>query len=318
MDNESHLIFEAWMRSTGPIAGSEYTPGESKFYYSILDAVEHAAPGDEERQKTLAQDIVAKTFDIIEDVFNRLAEEPVGGFDDEKEPEMEEIAREFRAVDKKQELDVWLGRFVRAGIIEVLPNTKHKTRVTRDKFAARGFRATLITNKAIEIENGKPRPADTPSKLKTAMNKAEQSVKDTVVAAVDDNSPKPQAGGAKLNKGKEYMMVREPASGELSPMSMNIFDKWPMEEGETFKAMDEINRLNRFNFSQGKGEDFIKELLDKGLIELADEGKDPEELADPLDVDTGERPEYIATDYARQHFGSTPGGLGGSDINPWE
>jgi hypothetical protein len=315
MNNETHLIFEAWMRGSGPIAGSTYQPAETKFYYSILDAVELAAPGDESRQKKLAEDVVAKTFDIIEDVFNRLAEEPVGGFDDEKESEMEEIAREFRAVDTKQELDVWIGRFVRAGIVDVLPNTRHKTRVTRDKFAARGFRSTMIINKAIEIENGKPRPADTPSKLKSAMNKAEKSVKDTVASAIDKSTPTKKPTGVKFNKSKEYMLVREPASGELSPMAMNIFDKWPMEDGEVFKAKDEIDRLNRFNFSQGKGEEFFAELLTKGLIEPADE-QDPDQVSDPLDVDVAD-PRYAADDYARQHFGGTPGGMGGDSMSDY-
>ena len=289
------------MRGAGPIRGTQYVPASMHLYYSILDAVETTAPGDEDKQSSLAQEIVEAVFDIIEDTFNRLADEPTGGFDEEKDPEMARIAMEFRSVDNKQDLDRWLGQFVRAGIVAVLPETKHTAPVIRDKFAARGFRSVLITAHAIQIEDGKPRPEEEPSKLKSAMGRAEQKVKGQVDSAVTAKNKKVSSGAGLLNKTREYMLVRGPASGELSPLSNDIFDKWPMEDGERFRAGKEIDNLNRFNFAKGKAEDFLKELIQKGLVQDAPKEVDPSELSDIRDVDTDDA-RFAAQDYAAKHF----------------
>lgn len=292
MDKDSYLIFEAYSKAS-PITSAKYEPTDFHKYYSISDAVVHAT-SDKKKQVDLARQIVVKVFELIDNALDKIKS---GKADDD-------IISRWESIRKPKEMDKFFGPFVRAGITKVLPKSPYKGRgdhVIRDVYAARGIREALISN-------GLLTRSDDTSARKQAIDTAEDKVEKDVVRQVATAKPK-VARAPRVDTAKRYMVVREPRMGELSSLAHDIFDKWPIEEGEPFKWMDEVNRLNKFSFSQGKGNEFLKELLKKGLIERAEEGStNPDQMVD-VDFSDDENDMYAARDYYDAHFKPMHSGL---------
>ena len=314
MNKDSHLIFEAWQRGSGSIKGTEYAPAidptADKPYYSILLAIREVT-NDPEEQSSLAAKIVEMAFDKLEDIFKRLAIEPDKGF--EKGEPMAIVAYDWRQHqqhrDKKDRLDAlyrWAGKHaVRPAIVEVIPDTKHKEFITKDKFAARGIMRAIMSTGAIEPLGAETEISKGANKRSNKLDSAEQQVKQEI----SKDAPAP-VRTSRFDPRTTYE-VNAPTK-TLSASARKVMDQM-IDVGDEFAGSEFIKRIADWYFDgkSGPAQKIAMELLSAGALAPAMKRSAGGDADDPFDTDVEYGSDHDAQKYARSHFGD----LGGSGMS---